>query len=160
MKCDNEANSFVCLPIHQTATSLQRTDNLNPRTKWYSALDESNRMKSAYFTIHPGKNPPPQNGCQLKSVLFLKKHRFHIPHFPNSTGLFTKPTGRHYTKYRFSPDIAPFSHMQHPPGKALQLNHPQHGRQKNWATRSCYGWNVDSGIRTHALSDQNLNLAP
>jgi hypothetical protein len=33
------------------------------------------------------------------------KHRFHILHFPHSTGLFTKPTGRHYTKYRFSPDI-------------------------------------------------------
>jgi hypothetical protein len=30
-------------------------------------------MKSAYFTIHPGKkNPPPQNGCRLKSVSFLK----------------------------------------------------------------------------------------
>jgi hypothetical protein len=28
---------------------------------------------------------------------FLKKnHRFHILHFPNSTGLFTKPTGHHY----------------------------------------------------------------
>ena len=37
--------------------------------------------------------------------LFLK-HRFHILHFPNSTGLFTKPTGRHYTKYQYSPDIA------------------------------------------------------
>ena len=36
--------------------------------------------------------------------LFLK-HRFHILHFPNSTGLSTKPTGRHYTKYRFSPHI-------------------------------------------------------
>ena len=35
----------------------------------------------------------------------FQKHRFHILHFPNSTGLFTKPTGRHYTKYRFSPDI-------------------------------------------------------
>jgi hypothetical protein len=61
-------------------------------------------MKSAYFTIHPDKNPPPQNGGWLKSVPFLK-HRFHILHFPNSTGLFIKPTGRHYTKYRFSPDI-------------------------------------------------------
>ena len=90
--------------IHQTATSLQRTNNLNPRTRWYPALDESNRMKSAYFTIHLGKNPPPQNGCRLKSVFFLK-HRFHIFHFPNSTGLFTKPTGHHYTKHRFSPDI-------------------------------------------------------
>ena len=37
--------------------------------------------------------------------IFFLKHRFHILHFPNPTGLFTKPTGRHYTKYRFSPDI-------------------------------------------------------
>ena len=36
--------------------------------------------------------------------LFLK-HRFHILHFPNSTGLSTKPTGHYYTKYRFSLDI-------------------------------------------------------
>jgi hypothetical protein len=49
--------------IHQTATSLQRTNNLNPRTRWYPALDESNRMKSTFLTIHPGKNPPPQNGA-------------------------------------------------------------------------------------------------
>jgi hypothetical protein len=61
-------------------------------------------MKSAYFTIHLGKNPLPQNGCRLKSVFFYK-HRFHILHFPNSTGLFTKLTGHRYTKYRFSPDI-------------------------------------------------------
>jgi hypothetical protein len=32
--------------IHQTTTSLQQIDNLDPRTKWYPALDESNRMKS------------------------------------------------------------------------------------------------------------------
>jgi hypothetical protein len=62
-------------------------------------------MKFAYFTTHPGKNPPPQNGCRLKSLFFLK-HWFQILHFPNSTGIFTKPTGRHYTKYRFSQDIA------------------------------------------------------
>jgi hypothetical protein len=93
--------------IHQAVTSLQRRDNLNPRTRWYPALDESNRTKSAYFTIRPGKNPPPQNGCRLISGFFFQKHRFHILHFPNSTGLFTKPTGRHYTKHRFSPDIAP-----------------------------------------------------
>jgi hypothetical protein len=37
--------------------------------------------------------------------LFFLKHRFHILRFPNSTGLFTKPTGHRYTKYRFSPDI-------------------------------------------------------
>ena len=95
------------LAINQTATSLQRIENLNPKTRWYPPLDESNRMKSTYFTIHPSKNPPPQNGCWLKSVIFLKKStRFHILHFPNSTGLFTKPTARHNTKYRFSPDIA------------------------------------------------------
>jgi hypothetical protein len=51
--------------IHQTATSLQQADNLNPRTRWYPALDEWNRMISAYFTLHLGKNPPPQNGCRL-----------------------------------------------------------------------------------------------
>ena len=28
-------------------------------------------MKSACFTIHPGKNPPHQNGCQLKSDLYI-----------------------------------------------------------------------------------------
>ena len=39
----------------------------------------------------------------------FKKHRFHILHFPNSTGFFTKPTGRHYTKYRFSPNIVSIS---------------------------------------------------
>jgi hypothetical protein len=88
--------------IHQTVTSLQQINNLNPIIRWYPALDESNRMKSTYFTIHPGKNPPPQNGCRLN---FFLKHRFHILHFPNSTGLFTKPTGHHYTKYQFSADI-------------------------------------------------------
>jgi hypothetical protein len=66
-------------------------------------------MNSAYFIIYPGKNPPPQNGCRLKSVFFFpfRKDRFYILHFLNSTELFTKPTGRHYTKYRFVPDIAP-----------------------------------------------------
>ena len=94
--------------IHQIATSLQQTHSLNPRTRWYPTLNESNRMKSAYFTIHLGKNPPPQNSCELKSFfhfLFFQKQRFHIFHFPNSTILFTKPTGRHFTKYRFSPNI-------------------------------------------------------
>ena len=37
------------------------------------ALDESNWMNSAYFTIHLGQNPPPQNGCWLKSIFFLSK---------------------------------------------------------------------------------------
>ena len=92
--------------IHQIAPTLQWVDNLNPRTIWYMVLDESNWVKSAYFTIHPSKIPPPQNGCPLNYDFFLKKHRVHILHFPNSTRLFTKPTGRHYTKYGFSPDIA------------------------------------------------------
>ena len=56
--------------IHQTATSLKRTGNLNPRTRWYPTQDESNRMESAYFIIHPGKISLPQNGCWLKSFLF------------------------------------------------------------------------------------------
>ena len=36
---------------------------------------------------------------------FFLKRQFHILHFLDSTGLFTKPTSRHYTKFRFSPDI-------------------------------------------------------
>ena len=44
--------------IYQTATNLEQIDNLNPKTRWYPALDESNQMKSAYFAIHSGKNPP------------------------------------------------------------------------------------------------------
>jgi hypothetical protein len=31
-------------------------------------------MKSAYFTIHLVKTPPPQKGCQLKSVFLIKKN--------------------------------------------------------------------------------------
>ena len=70
------------LAYHQTATSLQRTDNLNPRSRRYSTLDESNRMKSACFTIlHPGKHPPPQNGSRLKSVSLLKAPVSHPPTF-------------------------------------------------------------------------------
>jgi hypothetical protein len=61
-------------------------------------------MKSAYFTIYPGENPPSQKAYRLN---FFSKYRFHILRFPNSTGLFPKPTGHHYTEYRFFPDIAP-----------------------------------------------------
>jgi hypothetical protein len=32
--------------------------------------------KSAYFTIHLGKNPPPQNGCQLKYGFGFKSTGF------------------------------------------------------------------------------------
>ena len=40
-------------------------------------------MKSAYFIIHLGKNPPPQNGCRLKSIfLFIKNADFTSSTFP------------------------------------------------------------------------------
>jgi hypothetical protein len=61
-------------------------------------------MKSAYITIHLGKKPPLQNGCQLKSAFLLKTMVSHPP-FTQLNRTFTKPTGCHYTKYRFSPDI-------------------------------------------------------
>jgi hypothetical protein len=37
-------------------------------------------MKSAYFAIHPGKNPPPQNDCRLESVSFFKAPVSHPSH--------------------------------------------------------------------------------
>ena len=40
---------------HQTPTNLQRTNNLNLRTKWYPTPNDTNRMKSTYSTTHPGK---------------------------------------------------------------------------------------------------------
>jgi len=62
-----------------------------------------------------GWNPPISQFIQVKILLlkmiagcnpfFLLKAPVSHPPLPNSTGLFTKPTGRHYTKYRFSPDI-------------------------------------------------------
>ena len=95
--------------FHQSAISPQRTNNLNLRTRWYPALDESNRW-----------NPSISQFIRVR-ILLLKmvagwlfiylfyfifpKHWFHILHFPNLIGLFTQPTGRHYTKYRFSPEI-------------------------------------------------------
>jgi hypothetical protein len=39
-------------------------------------------MKSTYFTIHPGKNPPPQNGGRLKSGFFVKSTGFTSSTFP------------------------------------------------------------------------------
>jgi hypothetical protein len=41
-----------------------------------------NQMKSAYFTIHAGKNPPPQNDCQLKSGFVFKSTSFTSSTFP------------------------------------------------------------------------------
>jgi hypothetical protein len=68
--------------IRQTTTSLQRTYDLTLEPDDNPVLDESNRMKSACFTIHPGKNPRPQNGCQLKSMFFFKSDGFTSSTFP------------------------------------------------------------------------------
>ena len=46
-------------------------------------------------------------------LLIYKKHKFHILHFPNSTELLTKPTGRRYSKYRVSLDIALIRTLSH-----------------------------------------------
>jgi hypothetical protein len=61
-------------------------------------------MKSACFTIHLGKNSPPQNGCRLKSVAFPKAPVSHPP-LSQFNQTFHKTNRRHSTKYRFSPDI-------------------------------------------------------
>jgi hypothetical protein len=61
-------------------------------------------MKSAYFIIHPGKNPPHQNGCRLKSVMFyIKSTSFPSSTFPiqpdfsqNQPATITLNTGLHY----------------------------------------------------------------
>jgi hypothetical protein len=67
-------------------------------------LDESNWMKSTYFTIHPGKNPPPQKGCRLKSICFLKSTGFPSSTFPiqpgfsqNQPAVITLNTGSRWT---------------------------------------------------------------
>jgi hypothetical protein len=39
-------------------------------------------MKTAYITIHRGKNPPPQNGSRLKSVFLIKSTGFTSSTFP------------------------------------------------------------------------------
>ena len=63
--------------IYRTATSLQQTNYLTPRTIWYPALDEPNRMNSAYFTIHRGKKSsspkwlPVENRCFFKIAGFV-----------------------------------------------------------------------------------------
>ena len=66
------------------------------QTRWNPPISQFIRVKILLLKMVAGWNP----------FLFWK-HRFHILHFPNSTGLFIKPTGCHYTKYRFSPYIAP-----------------------------------------------------
>jgi hypothetical protein len=61
-------------------------------------------MKSAYFTIHPGKNPPPQNGCQLTSGFFFQSTGFTSSTFPiqpdfsqNQLAAITLNTGSPWT---------------------------------------------------------------
>jgi hypothetical protein len=63
-------------------------------------------MKFPYFTIHPGKNPPPQNGCRLKSVFFIfKSTGFTSSTFPIQPDFSQNQPGHHFTKYRSSLDI-------------------------------------------------------
>ena len=125
----------LCLfAIHQITTSLQWTYNLNPRTRWYPVLDESNWVKFAYFASHLGKNPPPRNGCRL-NLFFLKSTNFTsstfpiqpdfsqnqpatitlntgsprtlgwYPRFPTPTaGYFSNSTGSSVTNWQFSRD--------------------------------------------------------
>jgi hypothetical protein len=82
MKCNNEATAL--LVCHSPNHFKPTTDTyLNPNTRWYPTLYESNRMKSTCFIIHPGKNPPPQNGCQLKSNFFSKSTSFTSSTFPS-----------------------------------------------------------------------------
>ena len=66
------------------------------QTGWNSPVSQFTHVKILLLKMVDGWNP---------NFFNLEKHRFHILHFPNSTRLFTKPTSRHYTKYRFCPDI-------------------------------------------------------
>jgi hypothetical protein len=61
-------------------------------------------MKSTYFTIQLGKKSS-SKWLPVEIRFYLEAPVSHPP-LPNSTGLFPKPTGSHYTKYQFSPDIA------------------------------------------------------
>jgi hypothetical protein len=65
------------------------------QTGWNLLISQFIRVNILLLKMVVGWNP-----------VFLR-HRFHILHFPNSIGLFTKPTGRYYTRYWFSPDIVP-----------------------------------------------------
>jgi hypothetical protein len=73
----------LCLfVIHQTATSLQRTYNLDPGTIRYPTLDESNWMKSTYFTIRMGKILLPKLVASRNPIFFLKNIGFTSSTFP------------------------------------------------------------------------------
>jgi hypothetical protein len=125
--------------IHQTATSLQRTDNLNPRIEWYTALDESNRMKSAYFAIHLGKNPPPQNDCRLRSVLFLKAPVSHPP-FSQFNRTFHKTNRPPWYEIPVLPGHWPSRILRPRPSQVhftLEGEGLQTGPQRN-----CHGWKL------------------
>ena len=64
-------------------------------------------MKSAYFTFHPGKNPPPQNGCRLKFVLFFKNIGFTFSTFPIQPD-FSRHQPAAITLNTGSPQISPW----------------------------------------------------
>jgi hypothetical protein len=61
-------------------------------------------MKSTCFTIHAGKNPPPQNGCRFKSDYSFKSIGFTSSTFPiqpdfsqNQPAAITLNTGSPWT---------------------------------------------------------------
>jgi hypothetical protein len=75
-------------------------------------------MKPTYFTIHPGENPPPQNGCRLKSFFFLKSTGFTSSTFPiqpdfpqNQPAAITLNTGRFSPTLHQSPMAAVFGEL-------------------------------------------------
>ena len=72
-------------------------------------------MKSTYFTIHPGKSPPPENDCWLKSVFCVfKSTGFTSSTFPiqpaamtlTNTGCPRRPG--HCDTWRLVGSIAPY----------------------------------------------------
>jgi hypothetical protein len=89
--------------IYQIATSLQRTNNINPRTRWIKPDEIRLFHNPSGWKSSSSKWLP----VEIRFFFSKKKHRCHILHFPNLSRLFTKPTGHHYTKYRFYPDIGP-----------------------------------------------------
>ena len=89
--------------IHQTTTSLHQTYNLNPRTKWYPALDESNWMKSQFIRVKLSSSKwlPVETRLCFKSTGFTSStFQFNRTFLKNQLAAIT------LNKYRFSRDIA------------------------------------------------------